>query len=205
VDGIVVSHGHPDHMADLAAFSVLRRYGPTMDQGLARTPLLGPRGIDQRILAVSGAETDDYTDLSVFDFTAVQQFARISLGPFDISVAKAWHPVPAVGYRIEGPGEAGGRATLVYTGDTDRCAEQDALATGADVLLAEAGWAHREVNPEGVHMNGTQAGAMAAEAGVGRLVLTHVASWVNPAPTLAQAKQAFAATQLATPGLVVRL
>ena len=52
--------------------------------------------------------------------------------------------------RIEGPSPYQGRASVVFTGDTDRCAEVDALARGCDLLLGEAGWAHRWENPPGI-------------------------------------------------------
>lgn len=207
VDAVLVTHGHVDHCADLAGLSVLRRYGPTAGQGLPRLVLLGPRGLDTRIRELAGDTGPEptYTDLAPFDFTALAHSAHISLGPFDIEVAAAWHSVPALAYRIEGPGERGGRVALVYTGDTDLCDEVRTLARGADLLLAEAGWAHREENPPGVHMTGAQAGQLAAASGVARLVVTHVASWVDPTPTLAQARAHHADAVLAAPGDVYAL
>ena len=204
VDGVLISHGHPDHSADLAALSVLRRYGPDRDAGLPRLNLLGPRGIDRRILEVAGETGPDasYDDLSPFDFTALEGGARISLGPFDIAVAGAYHPVPALAYRIEGPGEGGGRTSLVFTGDTDRCDEVDLLAQGCDLLLGEAGWAHRLENPPGIHMNGDQLGGLAAASGVKQLVVTHIASWVAPDDTMAQVHAHYPGAVLAQPGQV---
>lgn len=203
VDAVLISHGHVDHCADLASLSVLRRYGPAAEAGLPRLPLLGPQGLDKRILELAGdtGPEPDYGDLAPFDFTSLAQGGRVSLGPFDVAAARAWHPVPALAYRVEGPGEAGGRVSLVFTGDTDLSDEVRDLARGADVLLAEAGWAHREVNPPGIHMNGTQAGQLAADAGAGRLLVTHVASWVAPGATLDQARALRPEADLAAPGL----
>lgn len=205
VDAVVISHGHPDHCADLVGLSVLRRYGPARDEALPRIPLFGPRGLDERIMQVAGAGADDRDDLAPFDFTALAHGARVSFGPFDLTAARALHPVPALAYRIEGPSEGRGRASLTFTGDTDTCEEVATLAARADVLLAEAGWAHREINPPGIHMNGTQAGELARVADVGRLLVTHVASWVDPAPTLERAAAVFPGAGLAVPGAVHRL
>ena len=195
VDGVLVSHGHPDHCADLGALDVLRRYGPSRDENPPRIPLLGPEGIDRRIGDVSGDPTD--RGAGTYDFRPLVHGDVTRIGPFTIEAARAYHPVPALAFLI-----SAGRSTLLYTGDTDRCDEVDALAArpGVGLILGEAGWAHREVNPPGIHMNGDQVGRMAAEAGVDALVVTHVASWVDPAATLAQAQEHAPQAVLARPG-----
>jgi len=200
VDAVLISHGHPDHCADLGALSVLRRYGPDRDAGLPRIALFGPNGLDRRVMEVAGDPSGD--DLTVFDFTALQHGARISLGPFDITAARAFHPVPALAYRIEGPSPYQGRASLVFTGDTDRCDEVDALAKDADLLLGEAGWAHRLENPPGIHLNGDELGKLAAASGAKRLVVTHIAAWVPPAEAMAQVHAHVPDASLAAPGQV---
>jgi len=200
LDAVVISHGHADHCADLGALSVLRRYGPDREAALPRIALFGPHGLDRRILEISGDAGGD--DLSVFDYTALQHGARISLGPFDITAARAYHPVPALAYRIEGPSPYQGRASVVFTGDTDRCAEVDALALGCDLLLGEAGWAHRLENPPGIHMNGDGLGQLAAASGAAKVVVTHIASWVPAAQTMEQVHSHVPGAALAQPGQV---
>ena len=199
VDGVVISHGHIDHCGDVGALSVLRRYGPTRDDGLPRIPLFGPAGLDRRVLEIAG--DPDGEDLLPFDFTALAHGARVSLGPFDITVARALHPVPALAYLIEGP-TASGRSRILYTGDTDRCPEVDALAGEADLILGEAGWAHRWENPPGIHMNGDELGRMAAASKAEQVVVTHVASWVEPHATLAQVRAHVPFAELAAPGQI---
>ncbi|MCB2413495.1 MBL fold metallo-hydrolase [Demequina sp. TTPB684] len=200
LDGILISHGHPDHCADLASLSVLFRYGPASKTDREPLPLWGPQGIDDRVRQCDGGMDD--SSLEPFSWQELVAGETRTLGPFVITPARAWHPVPAFAYRIEGPAETGGRATLVFTGDTDLCDDVIAIARGADVLLAEAGWADRDVNPPGVHLTGQQAGELARRAGVRQLVVTHVPSWVDPAATLAQTRTEFPEATLAAPGIV---
>lgn len=203
VDAVLISHGHLDHCGDLIGLSVLRRYGPARDAGLPPMPLLAPAGVAARIAEISG--DGGASDLAAFDVRELAPGDVAEVGPFTIDAAAGWHILPSLAFRIEGPGEGGTPVTLAYTGDTDVCDEVRAAASGADLLLAEAGWAHREVNPAGVHMTGAQAGELALDAGVGALLVTHVASWVDPQPTLDQARRAFPAAELALPGAVVAL
>ena len=195
VDGVLISHGHPDHCADVGALDVLRRYGPASDEDLPRIPLLGPDGIDRRIGDVAGDPTD--RGEATYDFRALAHGDEARIGPFTIAAAQALHPVPALAYLI-----SAGDSTLLFTGDTARCPEVDALAARAGAILGEAGWAHREVNPPGVHMNGDELGAMAAQAGADCLIVTHVASWVDPGPTLAAARRHVPGALLARAGAV---
>lgn len=201
VDGVLISHGHPDHCADLGALSILRRYGPAMDEDLPPVPLIGPGGLDRRVAQIAGTPdsvpTSQDSDMSEYDFWHTKAGDAMTIGPFSINAAQAWHPVPALAYRVS----AGGKS-LVFTGDTDRCDQVDALARGADVLLGEAGWAHREVNPPGIHMSGDQLGAMAVDTGVKTVVVTHIASWVAPEPTMKAVRAHMPDAILAVPGLV---
>ena len=61
-----------------------------------------------------------------------------------------------------------------------------------DVLLAEASWTHDPPNrPPGIHLSGTEAGRIAAEAGVAELLLTHIPPWTSREDVIAEAKAEF--------------
>ena len=190
VDALYLSHLHADHCLDVAPFIVWHRYS-----GRSRSrpvPLYAPPGADRRLASAyygDGAPLEDVFDFTVLDGTP------FDLGPFQVRTVRTAHPVECHAVRLT----AGGRS-LVYTGDTGASAAVVELARGADVLLAEA--AHPDVPglPPGLHLTGREAGEHAAAAGVGRLLITHVPAWVDPAGQLADARAVFPAAELVAPG-----
>ena len=187
VDALYLSHLHADHCLDVAPFIVWHRYS-----GRSRgrpVPLYAPPGADRRLASAyygDGAPLED-----VFDFTVLTG-APFDLGPFQVRTARTAHPVECHAVRLT----AGGRS-LVYTGDTGPCPAVVELARGADLLLAEAAYPEGPDLPPGLHLTGRQAGELAAKAGVGRLLVTHVPAWVDAGAQLAAAREVFADTELA--------
>ena len=79
----------------------------------------------------------------------------------------------------------------MFSGDTAVCPELVELARGADVLLADTAWVDRGSRPDNLHMSGREAAGVAVEAGVGRLLLTHVLPWSDRDAVLADAASVF--------------
>ena len=81
------------------------------------------------------------------------------------------------------------------------------LARDADLLLCEASFLARPGLPAALHLTAGQAAEHAAQAGAGRLILTHLVPWNDPARTLAEASEsAFdGPVSLAAAGLSVEL
>lgn len=99
---------------------------------------------------------------------------------------------------------------VAVTGDTRPCAETVAAARGADLLVHECtfgdGEAARAV--ETTHSTAREAARVAREAGVARLVLTHLSTRydADPSPLLAQASEEYrGAIEVARDGLVTEL
>jgi ribonuclease BN (tRNA processing enzyme) len=163
VDAVVVSHGHPDHCADL---NPLLRARALRDFPAPPLPVYSPPGALDAVLALDrpGMLTAAY-DLR--EFCPGDGF---DIGPFQIRTRLLPHWVTNAGIRVS----AGGTA-LAYTGDTGPSPEIARLAQGADMLLAEASYVDRV--PEDAReclSSAQQAGQHAADADVGRLVLTHL-------------------------------
>ena len=231
LDALFFSHLHPDHMADVTSLQVFLRYHPEGEVGPLRT--LGPVETAERIGAVCWLTPEEVSrQFAVERYTPRQ---AVTVGPLRITPIPMNHPVPAFGLRIEGPGADGGTVTLAYTGDTDACTEAADLADGVDVLLSEASFQEGREDVRGIHLTGLRAGELAAGRGdvtegvdpepapgvpasandgggepartaVGRLVLTHLPPWTDPAVILAEARSAYAGpVEVARAGAVVHL
>lgn len=191
LDGLLFSHLHPDHCADFAALTVLRRYhpNPPYDTRARRLPVFAPGDAPQRLAvayAPNAAEAAS-TDLSdVYRFHPLHEGAVEAAG-FAVTPARVAHPCEAYGFRIERDGRS-----LCYTGDSGPCAALVTLAAGADTLLAEASWTDAPGRPPDLHLSGKQAGELAAAAAVRRLLVTHVPPWTDTDAVLAEARAAFA-------------
>ena len=194
LNALVFSHLHPDHCADFTSLIVHRRYHPfaPYDVSSRKVTVHAPIEAPQRFAgayAPSVAERDE-TDLTdAFTFHVLTDGATATVGPFALQARAVDHLCEAYAVRLEHAGRS-----IVYSGDTGPCTSLAELARGADVLLCEATWPHTgqwDAPPPGVHLSGRQAGEVATKAGVGRLLLTHVAAWYDRAAILDEARQTF--------------
>jgi ribonuclease Z len=106
---------------------------------------------------------------------------------------------------LVGPPRSG--RTLVYTGDTRPHLSVIEAARGADLLVHEATFGGDELERarETGHSTASEAARVAFEAGVRRLVLTHISSRYNrdASELLAEAKAVFPETAIARDGMTV--
>lgn len=208
LDAVFVTHAHSDHVVGLADLAMTRWIQGTLHPS-APLPIVAVEGQATRF-----AETmfDAYADDIALRVEHVQPGPpEIDLRPFplpaspvevwrsadgDVKVeAVAVHHEPvheAVGFRVTTP-----TATVVISGDTRVCDEVRDLARGADVLVHEvcrtrlmseliAGTPFEQIFD--YHADSVALGAMAASAGVGHLLLTHLI----PPPTTAEEIEGFA-------------
>ncbi|MGH3310764.1 MAG: MBL fold metallo-hydrolase [Streptomyces sp.] len=204
LDAIVLSHLHADHCIDMCGYFVARYYRHEGGR-CGPIPVYGPQGTEQRLALAYGDTTTDAMS-EVFDFhTLVPEGAGASfeLGPFAITTAQVDHPVEAYAFRVR---HRDSGSTLVYSGDTGPSGALLALARDADLFLCEASFTDGKEDIPGLHLNGNQAGECAQQAGVGRLVLTHVPPWTDAKVNLRDAKGAFEGpVELARAGAVYEL
>jgi len=196
VDAVLVSHLHADHCLDLCGYYVMRKYHPDGPQ--PRIPVYGPAGTANRMARAYDLPSDPGMN-EEFDFRTYDGSFRI--GPFEIEAVPVDHPVAAYALRVSADGR-----TVAYSGDTGPCDGLDAVAKGADLLLAEASFRASVTNPPNLHLTGVDAGDCAARAGVGQLVITHVPPWHDATEALEEARTRWdGPLDLAIPGAVFEL
>ncbi|GBD28259.1 Ribonuclease BN [bacterium HR31] len=183
LDAVVVSHLHPDHVADLPALRVALRWGRRPASWAGRLPVLGPAQAAEYLAHVVGEPV-----LEEFDFYAIAEAEPVELDGLRLRFCRTRHPVETYAVRLESQG-----AVLVYTADTAPSDAVRDLSRGADVLLAEAtlSEAYRDRADAAGHLTGSLAGALAHEAGVRRLLLTHFFPTTDPQESVTAAQKAF--------------
>jgi ribonuclease BN (tRNA processing enzyme) len=195
VDAVLVSHGHPDHCADLNPLLRARVLGTRVlgapalgDDALGdeqdrhgrqdpppRLPVYAPQAALGPVLALDRpGMLDDALDLH--EFRPGEEFA---VGPFGVRSWLLPHWLPNAGLRLDADG-----SSLAYTGDTGPSPELLDLAANADIYLAEATYPWAVPADSARYLSSArQAGQTAARAGAGRLMLTHL--WPGTDPTTA--------------------
>ncbi|MGP8002077.1 MAG: MBL fold metallo-hydrolase [Streptosporangiaceae bacterium] len=177
LDAVFISHGHPDHCADLNPLLRARALGGAPVPPL---PVFAPPGALDAVLALdrpgmlAGACT----------VTEFRPGDRLGIGPFRAETRLLPHWLPNAGLRLMAAGQA-----LAYTGDSGDSPDITALARDADLLLAEATYVDQVPPADQPFLScARRAGQQAAQAGVARLMLTHL--WPGTSPVAAEAAAA---------------
>lgn len=195
IDGVLLSHLHPDHCMDLCGLYVAARYGPWSD--CPKVGVWGPAGTAERMARAYGLP-DNPGMTGEFDFWTYPD-EPFEIGDVRVTASRVVHPVPAYAVRLEH-----GESTLVYSGDTAATPALVDLARDADLFLCEAAFVDGDPNPAGHHLTGREAGEHAAAAGVRQLMLTHILPWIDPEVPIAAARSSFdGPVGLARPGAIV--
>jgi ribonuclease BN (tRNA processing enzyme) len=168
VDRIFFTHFHPDHTVDVVPLLFAIKYGTEEERERPLT-LYGPEPFKDFF----GGITDVWGEWMLGDYpTEVKELPHACPSPLDlpglrVSWAPAKHRAESIAYRLEGENGA-----FVYTGDTEYAESLVELAKEAHTLLIECSFPDEAPVPG--HLTPSGVARIAREAGVERVVLTHI-------------------------------
>jgi ribonuclease BN (tRNA processing enzyme) len=166
LDAILVSHGHLDHVSDLAGLHHVLRYSPTLMP--RKLPLLVPPGATAQL--ARWADALPGWDDTTFDMSEYDPTVELLVGGIRVRFASTVHPLQAWAMRFTGPADG----SIGYTADTGPSADLDALFADVAVLVSEATLIEPDEPFETRgHLTASEAGRLAARAGASTLVLSH--------------------------------
>jgi ribonuclease BN (tRNA processing enzyme) len=196
VDAVLISHGHPDHCADLHP---LLRARALTDAAAPALPVWALPGAVDRVLALDRPGMLEGAS-AVHDLAAGEP---VGIGPFRLDTWPLPHSLPNLGLRLT----TGAGQVIAYTGDSGPSPFLVDLARGADLFVAEASFPERVPEASAKTLSSAaQAGETAAGAGARRLMLTHLLPGTDPGRARDAARRAYGGDlTVATGGVVVDL
>lgn len=184
---LFVSHRHFDHAGGLAPLLVALTALPDASLTVHAPPetLRALHGL----LAITITGVEDWLGKRL-RWSELTPGKPTRAGDAEVTPFEVDHGVACVGFRV-----SQGGSTLVYAADTRPCENVVEYARGADLLIHEVYSLHPDAEQAHAfgHSTATEAGEVAREAGVGRLVLTHIRAsrFVDPDDLAAEASSAF--------------
>lgn len=192
LDAVLISHGHPDHCADLNPILRARVLGETKT---ARLPVLAPEGALDAVLAL-----DPIASVAAgAEVRAIHGEDKINLGPLSVQAAELRHHVTTFGFRITS--DDGG--VLVYTADSGESRDRVELARDAGLLIAEVSYPEGTPAEDARYLSDAgQVAQLALDADVDHCLLTHVMPFADPFNALVRVRAAgLDSVEVARPGM----
>ena len=184
---LFVSHWHYDHTADIPVLFYRLQFTNT------KLPVYGPADPSSPVYNI-------VSSAHCFSFTEVSPGMAVRVGNAEIRVLASRHPVPAVGFRVSSGGSEFG-----YTGDTNTCPSLAEDYRGCSLLLADGMFPAAEWSESKPHLSSRLAARLALDAGVSKLVITHLNPFFPRRTVLEEARAVFPDTLLAEAGSVIDL
>lgn len=179
---ILITHCHMDHMSEL--FSLMHLLiNPPRDMKKPDITLIGPKGFsDTMDMVFRFFKKSPGRNINIEEYCK-QEIAGLTLEGFPVK-----HSDDGLAYRL-----TEGDKTICISGDTGECQGIRDAAEQADIAVIEA----TVPEPKDTHLTGEQAGKIAQDAGVKKLVLTHISPFYGKEAALSDAKKAFAGELIA--------
>ncbi len=212
---VVISHLHKDHYGDLLALGYasyvyknlgylkkpIKVYIPDSDDkpprvtGEWQTPIsYFPKDVDNYFLIHFGDE-------HFLEFIPYNDKSKINVGDLDISFSLNPHPIKSFSIKV-----CDNESAIVYSGDTGY--KNNSLvefSKGADLLICESTFIRGQNKSNDGHLYAFEAGMIAKDAGVQRLVLSHFFPECEKDDYVKEASQFFNNTEAAVENKVLKI
>ncbi|MBP3953472.1 MBL fold metallo-hydrolase [Bacillus suaedae] len=160
LNGVVLSHYHHDHMADIGVYQYAQILTASEEQ--RKVPTIYGHNDDKE--AFSSLQKEGFVQAIEY-----KEGEPLEIGPFLFTFFKTNHPVPCYAMRIECD-----QKSIVYTADSSYMEELAVFADESDLLIAECStYANNDLSQFG-HMNSHDVGLLARRANTKELLLTHL-------------------------------
>lgn len=194
LDAIIVSHDHPDHVADLGVFQHLFMLK-------SPRPKVKPVPIYTHWHSIVGEQ------LAVMDTSENVSYRPdeiVELGPFDVSFCLTVHPLECYAMRFV---ERDTGKVFVYTADTAWVDRLVPFASDADVLIADASFTN-DFRKNELHLLASEVAKLANDAKVKKVIASHIAPQADAQAIMTEIAQDLDKTielEQAYPGMLINI
>ncbi|MDR1619730.1 MAG: MBL fold metallo-hydrolase [Clostridiales bacterium] len=175
IDAVLLSHLHSDHISDMPvlryALQQLNAHGIHVPLPLS---VVAPSEPNAEFRVLAGAGT--------FNMVRAEDKMKLRFGALTVTLHAMLHTIPSFAmdifedenrsYPVYGKDLPLKR--IVYTGDTGMHLGLETLFQGASLVLADTGLMEKDHARVSAHMTAEEAALLARNAGVGKLLLTHI-------------------------------
>ena len=188
---VIITHAHVDHIYGLP--SLIHSLWLTGRQApLTLYALPEPAAIIRRYTDLFPITGSGPFPLHVVEIEPRPEAPVLEGRTFRVEASPAEHSIPNAALRVTFAAKDE-RGTVVYSSDTKPCDAVVRLAQGVEVLVHEATFGGQIVEAERFgHSTAAEAGRVAREAKVGRLILTHLDPWGPHSPEALRAEAVLA-------------
>ena len=178
IDAVIITHSHPDHCVDVYGLHVMYRYG----LGATGLRVYAPADVEPSLRSLVRYGWDN-----TFEWIDCADGDSATIGEATVRFSRTDHPVPTLAVEVAAHGKR-----CVYTSDTGPKWSVDAFGGGADLVLSEATYLHRDIRAP-IHLSARQAGEAARAARAQRLMLTHIWPTIDREESRREGADAFGA------------
>jgi ribonuclease BN (tRNA processing enzyme) len=198
VDAVLITHLHADHFLDLVPFSYALCYAPRQQPVAvggwpgtdhpARPALYVPGGASKVLRRIVGCWGNEDLVENAFKLCEYAPADCPTVGPLTFTFQTVPHFTETFAIRVESS-NGGGR--LVFGADSRPTEELVEFARGCDLLLVEATLPRPERSGERGHLTPREAGEHGRDAGVKRVVITHISDELDVLWARGEASEGF--------------